>query len=167
MTTYRKSLIYLSNHAFWYSLALLMGLFQKIRILPSPFFWVRIAVLNTFHTHQFPESFPTDSCFEAPRKGAESHTWFTKNCIFGKTWNKTYVLKKNSKIRTDEITDQIEMKAGAPKTHQRITHQSQQLTTRETLQHYNIQQNDTIDSSLELHSGTEATGTTEQPAMDT
>ena len=54
---------------------------------------------------------------------------------------------------TDEIMKQIEMKTGVPKKQQRITHQSKQLTTSQTLKDYNIHENDTIDLSLELHDG--------------
>ena len=62
--------------------------------------------------------------------------------------------------------DKIEKKTGVPKT-QRITHQSTQLTTRHTLKHYNIQEDDTSDLSLALHGRIETTESTEQPAMDT
>ena len=57
--------------------------------------------------------------------------------------------------------DQIGMKTGVPKKQQRITHQSKQLTTRQTLEHYNIQEHDTVDLSLELHDGTGTTDPTE------
>ena len=60
-------------------------------------------------------------------------------------------------MHTDEIKDQIEMKKLVLKKQQRITHQSKQLTTRQTLKYNNIEENDTIDQSLELHGGTETT----------
>ena len=68
---------------------------------------------------------------------------------------------------TDEIMDHIEMKAGFPKKQQRITHQSKQLTTRQTLNHQNIRENDVVDLSLELQGGTATTDPTEQRTMDT
>ena len=68
---------------------------------------------------------------------------------------------------TDEIMDQIEMAKGVPKKQERITHQSKQLTTRQTLKNDNIQESDTIDLSLELHGGIATTDPTEQPTMDT
>ena len=60
---------------------------------------------------------------------------------------------------TDETMDQIEMETGVPKTQQRITHQSKQMTTRQTLNHYSIQESDTIETGT--------TDPTEQPVMDT
>ena len=76
--------------------------------------------------------------------------------------NKTYALKYTIKV----LTDDTEKKSSKIK-QQRITHQSKQLTTMQTLKYYNIQENDTSHLSLELYGETETTESTEQPAMDT
>ena len=76
-------------------------------------------------------------------------------------------MKYNSKMLIDEIMDQIETKTGVPKKQQRITHQSKQLTRRQTPKYHNIQEDDTMDPSLELHGRTDTTESTEQPAVDT
>ena len=68
---------------------------------------------------------------------------------------------------TDEIMNQIEMKTGVPRKQQRITYQSKHLTTQQALNYHNIQENDTIDLSLELQGGTGTTDPTEQPGTDT
>ena len=105
--------------------------------------------------------------FQSTRRGVGEPIVRGKTNIFTKTWNKTYALKFSSKMLTDEIMDQIEMKTGVPKKQQRVTYQSKQLTTQQALKHYNIQENDTIDLSLEFQGGTGTTDPTEQPAMAT
>ena len=89
-----------------------------------------------------------------------------KTFIFIKTCNKTFALKFWCEKLTDEIMDQIETKTGAAKKQQRITHNNKQLTTRQTFNHCNIQENNTIDPSLDLEGGTETADPTEQPATD-
>ena len=71
-------------------------------------------------------------------------------------------LKFSSKMLTDEIMDQIEMETGAPKKQQRITYQSKQLTTQQA-HYYNIQDNDSVDLSLELQGGNGTADPTGQP----
>ena len=85
----------------------------------------------------------TDSCLETPAGGVREPCLARKNYIFAKTWNNTCALKYNSKMLTDEIMDQIEMRTGVPKKQQRITHESKQLATRQTLKHHTFQENDT------------------------
>ena len=84
-----------------------------------------------------------------------------KNYIFAKTWNRTYALNFYSKMLTDEIMDQIEMKTGVSSSasrtkanNSRHDEDSNTTTSKKT----------TLLTSLELHGGTE---TAEQPAVDT
>ena len=75
-------------------------------------------------------------------------------------WNKTYAVKFNSKMLTDEIIDQIKIKGGFRRSSS--ASRTKQLTTRQKLNYYNIQEIETIDLSLELYGGTEATESTVQ-----
>ena len=84
-----------------------------------------------------------------------------------KVWNQTYALTFSTKMLTDQIMDQIEIKTGVPTKQQRITHKSRRFPTRRALKYYNIHENDTIDLSRELQDGTGTTDPTRQPTMDT
>ena len=70
------------------------------------------------------------SCVDASTSGEKFRDrCFLAKLHFAKSWNKTHALK--SKVFTNEIMDQIEMKT-----------------------EHNIQENHTIDLSRELHGGT-------------
>ena len=72
---------------------------------------------------------------------SESHAWLTKTTSSRRRGTRPSITQRCLLARSWFLKKQ------------RITHQSKQLTTRQTLKHYNIPEHITIDVSHELHGG--------------